>query len=158
MLKNKTVYWLLSLALLACVYLVVDRTKERTVGQVCPELQEATAANAFTVKAEDDRLWQKLYEGEELDEFIRRLSQVSCHSEGTAAGNTYYVGQLYQVYLSDKDGQSMDIKLTDQGYMQIGNRGYSFQPEELCGYLESELEPPEKTGIIHYPEKVVPRP
>lgn len=147
-LKNKWAYWLLSLALVAGVYLVVDRTRERTVGQVCPELKEATGALAFTVKAEDDRLWQKIYEGEELDTFVDHLSKVTCRSEGTAAGNTYYEGQLYQVYLSDKDGESACLKLTDQGYMEIGNRGYSFQPEELCGYLESVLEPPNLEDIV----------
>lgn len=148
-LKNKWGYWLLSLLLLVAVYLLVDRIRERTVGQVCPELKEATAALVFTVKVEDDDLWQKTYEGEELDEFIRRFSQVSCRSEGTAAGNTTYEGQLYQVYLADKDGQQMDIKLTDQGYMQIGNRGYSIQPEAFCVYLESVLEPPDLENITY---------
>lgn len=156
--KNKTAYWLLAIALVAAVYLVADRTRERTVGQVCPELKEA-AALAFTVKVEDDDPWQKTYEGEELDGFVRRLSQVSCRSEGAAAGNTEYKGQLYQVYLSDKDGQNVEIKLTDQGYMQIGNRGYSFRPEELCGYLDSELEPPNlENEVLTYPEKIVPGP
>lgn len=137
--KNRWAYWLLSLALIVGVYLMVDRTRERTVGQVCPELKEATGALAFTVKAEDDRLWQKIYEDEELDAFVDHLSKVTCRSEGTAAGNTTYEGQLYLVYLTGKDGQNVDIKLTDQGYLQIGNRGYSFQPEELCGYLDSLL-------------------
>lgn len=135
--KNKWAYWLLSLALVVGVYLMVDRTRERTVGQVCPELKEATGASVFAVKTEG--LWQKLYEGEELDAFVDYLSKVTCRSEGTAAGNTTYEGQLYLVYLTGKEGQNVDIKLTDQGYLQIGNKGYSFQPEELCGYLDSLL-------------------
>lgn len=135
--KNKWAYWLLSLALVVGVYLMVDRTRERTVGQVCPELKEATGASVFAVKTEG--LWQKLYEGEELDAFVDYLSKVTCRSEGIAAGNTTYEGQLYLVYLTGKEGQNVDIKLTDQGYLQIGNKGYSFQPEELCGYLDSLL-------------------
>lgn len=135
--KNKMVYWLLAIALIAAVYLVADRTRERTVGQVCPELKEATACTLSTVTVNDSGT--RTLEGEELNAFVDHFSQVICRSEGTAAGNTTYEGQLYLVYLTGKDGQNVDIKLTDQGYLQIGNRGYSFQPEELCGYLDSLL-------------------
>lgn len=152
--KNKLVYWLLAIALIAAVYLVTDRTRERTVGQVCPELKEATGALAFTVKAEDNRLWQKIYEGEELDAFVDYFSQVPCRRDNKGDGT--YEGQLYQVYLSDKDGESVCLKFTDQGYMEIGNRGYSFQPEELCGYLESELEPPDLEDIVFKAQKKSP--
>ena len=146
--KNKWAYWLLSLALVVGVYLMVDRTRERTVSQVCPELKEATACTLSTVTVNDSGT--RTLEGEELNAFVDHFSQVICRSEGTAAGNTTYEGQLYLVYLTGKDGQNVDIKLTDQGYLQIGNRGYSFQPEEFCGYLESELEPPDLENIGVY--------
>lgn len=137
--KNKLVYWLLAIALIAAVYLVTDRTRERTVGQVCPELKEATGALAFTVKAEDNRLWQKIYEGEELDAFVDYFSQVPCRRDNKGDGT--YEGQLYLLAISDKDGKPMSIQLTDQGYMEIEDKAYSFQPEGLCGYLDSVLEP-----------------
>lgn len=150
-LKNKAVYWLLSLALLVCVYLIADRTRERTVGQVCPELKEATGAIVVTVKVMDGT-WEKAFQDGELDEFVRKFSQVSCRSEGIAANDTY-VGQLYHVFIAGKDGQ-LEVKLTDRGYMEIGKKGYSFQPDEFCGYLESVLEPREKNLSGHYPEIV----
>ena len=77
--KNKLVYWLLAIALVAAVYLIVDRTRERTVGQVCPELQEVTAC---TVSSMPLRIVEapgqysvpsKTFLDEELEEFIALL-------------------------------------------------------------------------------------
>ena len=163
--KKKWVYWLLSIALVACVYLVVDRTRERTVGQVCPELKEVTAC---TVSSMPLRLIEassqysvpsKTFLDEELEEFIRLLSQTPCRRENKGS---VWEGRLYHVFLYGEGGELKDINMTSTGYMEIGLKGsfkaYSFQPGEICEYLDSMLEPAEKTDIIHYPEKVVPRP
>ena len=137
--KNKWAYWLLSLALVVGVYLMVDRTRERTVGQVCPELKEATACTVVgpTVNLATST---RTLEGEELDAFVDYLSKVACHSEGVAAGNTYE-GLLYHMYLFANGERMEPVYATSEGYMKIGDRGYSFQPEELCGYLDSLLAP-----------------
>lgn len=137
--KNKLVYWLLAIALVAAVYLVTDRTRERTVGQVCPELKEATACSLFTTSAVTDGV-SKTLEGEELDAFVRYLSQTPCRRENKRSD---FEGQLYHVFLSGEGGAVKDIQLTSAGYMEIGlkdsYRAYSFQPEELCAYLDSVL-------------------
>lgn len=134
-LKKKWVYWLLSAALVACVYLVVDRTRERTVGQVCPELKEATACTLITVTVNDSGT--KTLEGEELDAFVDYFSQIPCRRDNKGDGT--YEGQLYLLTISDKDGKPVSIQLTEQGYMEIEDKAYSFQPGEICGYLDSVL-------------------
>lgn len=135
--KNKAVYWLLSLALLVCVYLIVDRTRERTVGQVCPELKEATSCT-LVVPTIMSTGGSKTLEDGELDAFVDYLSKVACRSEGMAAGNTYK-GLLYHMYFYT-NGEAMEtVYATSEGYMKIGDRGYSFQPEELCEYLDSVM-------------------
>lgn len=134
--KKKWIYWLLSAALVACVYLVVDRTRERTVGQVCPELKEATACTLITVTVNDDS-GTKTLEGEELDAFVDYFSQIPCRRDNKGDGT--YEGQLYLLAISDKDGKPVSIQLTDQGYMEIEDKAYSFKPEEICRYLDSVL-------------------
>lgn len=136
-LKKKWVYWLLSAALVACVYLVVDRTRERTVGQVCPELKEATACTVV-IPTVELATGTRTLEGGELDAFVDYLSKVACRTEGIAAGDTYE-GLLYHMYFFANGQETQTIFATTEGYMKIGNKGYSFQPEELCGYLDSLL-------------------
>lgn len=134
--KNKWAYWLLSLALVVGVYLMVDRTRERTVGQVCPELKEITSCTLITFTVNDDP-GKKTLKGEELDAFVDYFSQIPCRRDNKGDGT--YEGQLYLLAISDKDGKPVSIQLTDRGYMEIEDKAYSFKPEEICRYLDSVL-------------------
>lgn len=134
--KKKILWGVLLLAVLLIVCLVVDRNRDRTVGQLYPELESATACKIVTVTADTNR--EKALEDKELETFLEHLSQTHCCYEGWASGDTYE-GQLYRLYLFSSEQELESIFVTSTGYLKIGSRGYSLLNDEFLQYLNHVL-------------------